>query len=107
MLSKEELQQIEDRLQHATPSPWISSYTDGKGYSIYSESAERAYFYHGEWIANVAIKEDAIFIANAVNDMIKLINEIYRLKNMLDKNIYKDIIESYCKMLSNKQNEQK
>lgn len=97
MLSEEELREIENRLYRSTPGPWVSSASEKGGSVIYSESSERAYFYHGEWIAHVATDEDKKFIVHAIEDIPKLLNEIKRLKKVLDKKTYSDMIESYCK----------
>ena len=97
MLSEEELREIENRFYRTTPGPWVSSASDKGGSYIYSESPERAYFYHGEWIAHVATDEDKRFITHSIDDIPKLLNEIKRLKKLLDKKTYIDMIEYYCK----------
>ena len=97
IMSEEELRQIENRFYRATPGPWVSSASEKGGSFIYSESPERAYFYHGEWIAHVATDEDRNFITHAIDDIPKLLNEIKRLKKILDKKPYQDMIETYCK----------
>lgn len=97
MLSEEELREIENRFYLATPGPWVSSVSEKGGSHIYSESPERAYFYHGEWIAHVAIDEDIRLITHAIEDIPKLLNEVKRLRKILDKSTYNSIIETFCK----------
>lgn len=105
MLSEEELREIENRLYRATPGPWVSSASEKGGSHIYSESSDRAYFYHGEWIAHIAIDEDVRLITHAIEDIPKLLNEIKRLKKILDKNNYKDILDKHCKMFNENTND--
>lgn len=102
MLPEEELRKIEDRLNKATPGPWVSSVSETAGGSfIYSESPERAYFYHGEWVAHVAVDNDKNFIVHAIEDMGKIIKEIKRLKGILteQEEEYNRVVDSYYKKL--------
>lgn len=96
-MTEKELFEIENRFNKATPGPWVSSSSEKNGYFLYSESPEMAYFYHGEWIANVATNEDRNFIVHAIEDIPKLLNEIKKLRNILNKKPYDDMIETYCK----------
>ena len=96
-MSEEELREIENRFYRTTPGPWVSSSCDKGGSFIYSESPERAYFYHGEWIAHIAIDEDTRFITHAIEDIPKLLNEVKRLRKLLDKSMYNESMDAYCK----------
>lgn len=107
MLPEKELREIENRLYRATPGPWVSSYSENGKISIYSESRERAYFYHGEWIADVSTEEDLKFLVNSVEDIQKLLKEVYRLKTILDKSMYKEIVETFCHKLNGKTDDKK
>lgn len=83
MISENELKQIESRCDLATPGPWISyiegrDHTSGSHFIMTGNKINRG----PDFEIDGARLEDYDFIANAKQDIPKLIEEIKRLKKI-------------------------
>jgi hypothetical protein len=79
-LNAEELEAIRKRAEAATPGPWFDSETVYVVSNVRGDSIE----WGADFIAETQEQSDAEFIANAREDVPKLLVEIERLRKTLD-----------------------
>ena len=82
-LSDEELEDIQSRCKAATPSPWTSLWEGrdhGSGDSVIVRGDQRQY---DDLYISPATLADQDFIAHAREDVLRLVNEVLRLKEIL------------------------
>ena len=80
-MNDNEIKMIKERCDKATPGPW-KSFVEGRDHLSGSSFIRTA----GDDIELIASVEDQDFIASCRQDIPLLIDEIVRLKKILDKN---------------------
>lgn len=80
-MNDNEIKMIKERCDKATPGPW-KSFVEGRDHLSGSSFIRTA----GDDIELIASVEDQDFIASCRQDILLLIDEIERLKGILDKN---------------------
>lgn len=87
-MTDEELKEIEERANAATPGPWFA-YFDGHAGEIHSEAGSVLEPYGCEGGACIVREKDLAFITNARTDVPTLIAEVresrFRISQLLDR----------------------
>jgi hypothetical protein len=92
MLTDDELKAMKERLERATPGPWVKKDLEEGQWVLRSQSApnfgipvlDEYLKHHQPYIAYGINHRDANLIAHSRTDMEKLINEVERLKAEID-----------------------
>src|SRR5690625_695988 len=79
MLPKEELDAIKERCENATEGPWKYYHEDGE-----VATSDKGYCFATEISEEIGYDGNGEFIANAREDIPKLLSEIDELRNRLD-----------------------
>jgi hypothetical protein len=81
MITNTELKEIEDRIKKATNAPWVTDLHQGR-WTVYCGEIDH---YHPIALINQNQNQEnnASFIAHARQDIIKCLNEIDRLKEVI------------------------
>jgi hypothetical protein len=93
-MTLEELKQIEDRANAATPGPWVHD-------TAQSESAVICGHTPGvvcDWRKDAAAFDDCVFIAHTRADVPNLIAEVKRLREVITQGVYphEDFLVNVC-----------